>query len=50
VRYQWVSRVSERSSKEFQGSFKGISRNVKWCTKKVFRMLQGSFKGISMEF
>ena len=39
--------VFERSSKEFQGSFKGISRKFKGCPKKVFSMLQGSFKGIS---
>ena len=28
-------------------SFKGISRKVKGCPKKVFRMLQECFKGIS---
>ena len=46
-RFQWVSWVFERSSKKFQGSFKGMSRKFKGCPKKVFRMLQGSFKGIS---
>ena len=46
-RFQQVSMVFERSSKEFQVSFKGISRKFRGCPKKVFRMLQGSFKGIS---
>ena len=46
-RFQWVSRVFERSSKKFQESFKGISRKFKWRPKKVFMILQGSFKGIS---
>ena len=28
----------------------GVSRKVKECSKKVYRMLQGRLKGVSMEF
>ena len=33
--------------REFQGSFKGVSRKFKGCPRKVFMMFQGSFKGVS---
>ena len=43
------SRVFERSSKKFQGSFKGISRKFQGYLKIVSRVFQGRLKVVSME-
>ena len=45
-----VSRVFERSHREFQRSFKGVSRKFDNCFKVIFRKVQGYLKEIKMKF
>ena len=45
--FKRVSRLSHRSFKGVQESFKDVSRKCQQCFKRVSRLFQGSFKGVS---